>query len=277
MTVHPTRLVILVLLMLASVWAGPGRAESLTVPGSGNPEFILGQLARAFNRSQTEHQVTIPPSTGTAGALRDIGADTATLARVGRRLQGDEVALGLVFIPLGRDPVVFVAGAGVTVTSITRQQAVAAFRGDIRDWRALGGAPGPIRTIGREPTDASRRVIMRHIPEFRDIAYGPRVKIVHLDPEMVALLDRYPTSLGTLNRSALFACVTPVVPLALDGIAPTAENVRRGHYPLWLEFGLIHKPGRLTPAGTGFIAFIRSDAGRRVLVDHGVTPSPSAP
>lgn len=249
-----------------------GRGEDLTVPGSGNPEFILRQLADGFNRVQHRHQVTVPVSVGTAGALRDIKSDRASLARVGRRLKGDELTLGLEFIPLGRDPVVFVAGAGVTVTDVSTPDIQAAFRGDIRNWRALGGAPAPIRAIGREPTDASRRAIARHIPAFRDIVYGPHVKLVHLDPEMVALLDRFPTSLGTLNRSALFACETQVTPLALDGIAPTVANVRSGAYPIWLEFGLIHKPGRLTPAGNAFIAFIQSSQGRRILEAHGVIP-----
>ena len=58
------------------------RAEDISIPGSGNCEFVLAQLAKAFNASQNRHRVSVPPSTGTAGALRDLNDDKATIGRV---------------------------------------------------------------------------------------------------------------------------------------------------------------------------------------------------
>lgn len=263
-----------IVLFLLVVMA-PGRlsfAEELVVPGAGNPEYVLGRLAEAFNQEQSQHNVIIPTSTGTAGALRDIRQGIASLARVGRPLRDDERDQGIVFIPLGRDPVVFVAGAAVTTAAITSAQVMSVYQGQISDWSELGGAPGPIRAIGREITDASRMVIVRHIKAFEGIVFGENVKVVHLDPQMVALLDRFPTSLGFLNRSALFACKTKVIPLALDGVAATPETLASGRYPMAIEFGLIHRSGNITPAARAFVAFIQSPAGARILREHGVTP-----
>ena len=247
-------------------------AEELVVPGSGNPEFILGQLASAFNQQQSMHRVTVPTSTGTAGALRDIAAGTASLARVGRPLKEAEVKGGVVYLALGRDPVVFAGGAKVSVRSLTQAQIVAAYEGRITDWRELGGTPGPIRAIGRESADASRQAINRQIKSFESITFGENVKAVHLDPQVIELLDRYPTSLGFLNASALAACRTKIVRLALDGVEPTPQNLANGRYPLWLEFGLIYKADGLTAAGKAFIQFIKSPAGERILRGHGVLP-----
>lgn len=250
-------------------------AEELLIPGSGNPEYVLTQLAKAFNQQQSQHTVTIPPSTGTAGALRDVEAGAAGLGRVGRPLKDDERNKGIVYVALGRDPVAFVAGAGVTVRSITSAQAVDAFSGKLTDWRELGGDLAPIRAIGREKTDASRQAVSRVIKPFENIIFSNDVKIVHLDPELIALLDRFPTSFGFLNRSALGACTTKVIPLALDGVEPTSENLEKGSYPLWLEPGLIYKLDALTPAGKAFLAFVRSPAGARVLREHGILPAVS--
>ncbi|MCK7580384.1 MAG: hypothetical protein MZV65_35220 [Chromatiales bacterium] len=107
------------------------------------------------------------------------------------------------------------------------------------------------------------------------MVYGEDVKVVHLDPDSIALLDRFPTNLGFLNKSALGACTSKIVYLALDGVEPTAENVEQGRYPLWLEFGLIYKPDALTPAGKAFLEFVRSPAGDRILREHGVLPAVS--
>ncbi len=267
------RLLRALLALGAATLCGAAAAEELLIPGSGNPEHVLSALADAFNQQQSQHRVLVPPTTGTAGALRDVEAGTASVGRVGRPLKSDEKARGLVYLPLGRDPVVFAGGAGVTVKGLSAAQLVAAYSGTVANWSDLGGAPGPLRVVGRESTDASRQAINRSIKPFENIAFGDAVKLVHLDPQMIELLDRFPGSLGFLNRSALQACKTRVVLLTLDGIEPTAQNVESGQYPLWLEFGLIHKPGGLGPAARAFMDFVRSSVGVRILREHGVLPS----
>lgn len=248
------------------------QADDLVIPGSGNAEYVLGQLAAAFNKQQSQHRVMVPPSTGTAGALRDVEANTVVLGRVGRPLKDEERARGLVYLPLARDPVVFAGGAGVTARNITPAQVMSIYRGTLTDWRDLGGMPGPIRAIGRETTDAARQAVGRTIKQFDTLEFADNVKLVHLDPQLIDLLDRFPGSLGFLNRSALAASKTRLVYLSLDGAEPTATDVATGKYPLWLEFGLVHKAGGLAGGIRQFVDFVYSATGQRILRDHGVLP-----
>lgn len=99
---------------------------------------------------------------------------------------------------------------------------------------------------------------------------------MHLDTQLIELLDRYPTSLGFLNRSALFAAATPLKPLAFGAVQGNADTLADGRYPLALEFGLVHKAGELSAAGKAFVAFVYSPSGERILRDHGVLPLPAA-
>lgn len=265
----------LVFLCLAAlvIAAGSVRAEDLVIPGSGNPEHVLKQMAKVFNARQSQYRVLVPPSSGTAGALRDVGDGVSTLGRVGRPLKDEERARGFSFLPLGRDPIVLVGGAGVTVRNLTAQQVIDIYTGKLLNWSALGGKAAPIRAIGREPSDASRQALQKVIPAFRDIVFGSNVKVAHLDPHLLELLDRYPSSLGFINRSAIAACNTAVVPLAFEGVAPTPENLEKGSYPLSLEFGLVYKTSTgMSPAAKAFVEFSRSPEGLRVLGEHGVLP-----
>lgn len=247
-------------------------AEDITIPGTGNNEYVLAQLAKAFNASQNRHRVSVPPSTGTAGALRDLNEDKTSIGRVGRPLREAELAKGLTYFSLGRDPVVFVGGAGVTAKNVTEPQLIDVYTGKIRDWRDLGGKPGPIRAVRREDTDASRQAISRVLKSFGSVKYHEGIKVVNLDPQLLELLDRYPASLGFLNRSALYAAKTKLVPLALGGVEPTPENVESGRYPIVLEFGLAYKASTLTEAGRQFMAYTGSPAGARLLREFGVLP-----
>lgn len=257
-------------LLLAAVCCPFAFADELIIPGSGNPELVVRALADAFGRQQTQHRVVVPPTTGTAGALRDVESGASVLGRVGRPLNAEELARGLTYIPLGRDPVVFVGGAGVSVKGLTSQQLLDTYSGRQTNWRDLGGKPGAIRAIGRESTDASRQAINRVIKPFQSIVFGEGIKLVHLDTQMIELLDRFPSSLGFLNRSALAASKTKLVYLSVDGVEPTPQNVGVGRYPIWLEFGLIHKSGALSPAARAFVGFVQSPAGLLVLRAQGV-------
>jgi len=265
-----SRLLAAAVCLVALVLVRPAAAEELVVPGSGNNEQLLKLLAQAFNQQQSRHRVVVPPSSGTAGALRDVEAGVTTLGRVGRPLKPDELARGLTYVPMGRDPVAFAAGAGVNVKSLSLAQAYDIYTGKVTDWRELGAKPGPIRAIGREVTDASRQAIQRLHKPFETIAFGENVKVVHLDPQLLELLDRYPGSLGFLNRSALAACKTKINVLALDGVEPTMQNLAAGRYPISLEMGLIHKSSGPGAAGKAFIEFIQSPAGAQLMREQGV-------
>lgn len=248
-------------------------AETLSIPGSGSPEYVLGELAKVFNSQQKQYQIVIPPTIGTAGGLRDVMNGTATIGRVGRPPSEAELSGGLAYRPLGRDAIAFVGGAGVSVRNVTRAQMVDVYTGELHNWRNLGGQPSPIRVIGRESTDSSLRVINREIKAFSGMHIDENVKIVHLDSQLIELLDRFPTGIGFLNRSALSAAKTKLVVLALDSVEPSAENVESGRYPIYLEFGLIYKAGALTGAGRAFLNFVESPAGVQVLHAHGVVPT----
>lgn len=260
-------------LLITLVSTQNASAEELTIAGSGNPECVLIFLAAAFNQSQSDHHVTVPPSTGTAGGLRALENRETSLARVGRPLKAEERARGLVYVSIGRDPVTFAGGAGVSITNVTVDQMISVYSGKITNWKDLGGNPGPIRAIGRESTDSSWNAMAKVFKPFETAAFGEDVKIVHLDPQMIELLDRYPGSLGLLNRSGLAAAKSNLVIFSLDGVKPTAENVKNGQYKLWLDFGLVHWAGQTSLAARSFIHFMRSPAGVRILLEQGVMPS----
>lgn len=260
------------LLILVLACCPRAMAETLTIPGSGNPYHILTLLAQAFNSRQSEHAVLVPASTGTAGAIRDVTGGVTSVGRVGRVLTKEERNKGLEYLSLGRDPIVFVGGAKVTATTISREQAIAVFEGRITNWRDLGGDAGTIRAIGREASDASLQGLRRELPAFEQLVYGADVKVAHFDHHLLELLDRYPYSFGFLNRSGLLGAKTRLALLDFETNAPSAENLASGRYPFWTELGLIYKKPSLGDAGQAFIQFVQSAEGSRILRDNGVVP-----
>ena len=57
-------------------------AETLIIPGTGACEFVLMDLAAAFNARNPGQELVIPSSIGTSGGIRALLQDQCVLARV---------------------------------------------------------------------------------------------------------------------------------------------------------------------------------------------------
>lgn len=250
----------------------PVQAEVLEIPGTGACEVLLQAVAQAFTAKYPGHQVLIPPSTGTAGGIRAVKQDRAVLGRVAQPSQGDQTTEGLRYLVFAQDMVIFAVGGKVTVRNLTSAQLVDVYTGKITDWREVGGEPGPIRVLARQPGDSNLKIIEENLPLFRKIVYTSSAKVAHTDPKMLEMLQKYKYSIGWLTFSGLKGVQTPLYPLALDGIAPTPENVRSHKYKLVGPYALVFKEERLNNLAKLFIDFIFSKECQQLMEQYGVVP-----
>lgn len=270
---HLPRFLARALALFACVLATAAGAEPLVIPGAGPPEAGLRALGAAFSKANPGTRVVVPPSTGIAGGIRAVSKEEAVIGRIARRLKDDEIRSGLKQVVIAADAVVFAVGSQVGVKTLTHAQVLDVFSGRLDDWQALGAERGPIRVLVREPTEIAHQAIRRHVAGFESIAFTEYAKLVNADFEMIESLDRFKTAIGWLTASSLTLSRTPVRAVALDGVAPTPENVASGRYPMAVEHVLIFKEDRLTDLARRFIAFATSEAGREVLRAHGVVPA----
>jgi phosphate transport system substrate-binding protein len=250
----------------------PVRGDVLEIPGTGACELLLKELAAAFNQRHPGQQVIIPPSVGTVGGMRLVTSDQAVIVRVAQPLKEAHKGLGLTYLPFSRDPVVFVVGPKVPVRSITGSQLADIFSGRITSWQALGGPPALIRLLVRQPEDSSLLIIQQHLEPFRQVVFDTAAKVLYTDPDMLAALQKYDFSIGWLPLSALQGANTPIHPLALDGMAPTPENVQSQRYRLVAENALVFKKQRLNDLAKTFIDFVFSREGQEIIKQLGAIP-----
>jgi len=260
-----------VLLILLGPAAHAG-SEPLAIPGTGACETVLKGLAAAFEAANPGIAVSVPPSVHSEGGIRQVESGEATLARVARTLTPEETARGLKSRVFAKDAVVFAVGSEVKIRGLDAPRLAEIFEGRIDSWEAVQGGKGPIRLLVREPTDAGLRVIRSNVREFRELKFPAKSKILYHDAEMVEMLEKYRNAIGWATRSSLNAASASVRPLALDGVEPAAENVASGKYPLVVDYAVVYLEGTLTPSARKFLDFLFSDAGRGILLAHGLAP-----
>jgi phosphate transport system substrate-binding protein len=254
----------------------PARAQQtvLAIPGTGDNQDLLRLLAGRFMRDNPGVQVEIPESVGTTGGIRSVLAGKAEMARTARALRDDEVAAGLKETVFAQTPVVIAVNPSVTgVKGLSAAQALAVFSGRIKNWSELGGPDLAIARVCRETPETARVLLNTAIPGFE--ADGCRDQAVaYTTPEAVSLVAGQPGAVGYFSLSAMAA--SRLVPLALNGVAPSPENIGRGSYPLTIPFALAYKPP-LSPAAARFLAFLSSPDAVSLMGRLNCLPTPAKP
>ena len=255
------------------VWQVPGlAAETLVIPGTGSCETILQELAGAYNAAHPGLEVSIPPSVGSQGGFRALSSAQCVLARIVVPLDKKNLDPHLQYRSFATDSVVFAVGANVAVNGLTVPQLVAIFSGKINNWLNVGGADSPIRVIIRDPADAILTTIQFYFKEFQNFRFAPESKVAYHDAEMVDLLKKYKNAIGMAAGSGIHA-ESSLKALALDGIAPSAANLKNGSYRATMAYALVSKQGSLPELAQNFLDFVFSKEARARIEKDGLIPA----
>lgn len=243
-------------------------SETITIEGTGDSQALLRQLAKEFSSAVPDIQVIVPDSIGTGGGIRAVAENKATLGRTARPLKADEKAQGLAEYLFAQSPVVMAAHPSLAqVRSLTSTDLINLYSGTHKTWDVFGGPPQKIYLIDREPGDSSRGTLEKNIQGFDSIkSIG---KMFYNTPSAVEAIARHSFSAGYIPLA--WARNQSLHIIALNGVLPSDDAIKRGAYPLVTPFYVIsHEP--VSDTAKLFIDFLYSDAARRVMRESGVVP-----
>lgn len=187
-------------------------------------------------------------------------AETADIGGVSRSLSAKEREQNPYYMIIGYDAVAIFVNRDNPVTNLSRQQIRDIFTGSIRNWREVGGhdeaiiCVTEIKTGGRATIDEFKREALSgaDFGETKEID-KPFDCVRHVAGD---------------RRAVTFASVAFSVDgtktVGIDGMAPTAQNVRSGAYPFSRPLILVSKH---LPAGNvaTFFDYIMSAEGQAIV------------
>lgn len=242
--------------------------KALVIPGTGDSEVLLRNLAQLYTRSHPGITVEIPESIGSGGGIRSVLSGKSLIARVARPVTEKESRQGLTSRIFALAPIVFAVSSGVTgVTNLSLEQILGIYAGTIRLWDELGGG-GKIYVMNREYGDSSRSVLENFLPGFKEIS-APVGAVVYTTPEAVRILMASPNTIGYLPMPAVAG--TGLKVLSVQDLAPTAANVRQKKYQLVVPLSLVWKDP-LPPLAQDFVNFLSTPAAKKLMLENGAIP-----
>jgi phosphate transport system substrate-binding protein len=162
-------------------------------------------------------------------------------------------------------------GVGVnaanSVKALTKDQVKKIFAGEITDWKDVGGTPGKIRVLLREPESSTRSAFESYFfGSAKPVYPKDAIEVFQID-ETIKAIGSFKDSIGMMTMNAQSFGSADVKLLTIDNIAATRENLANGTYPIRRPLYLTYNTDatKLKPAIRSFIDWVKGPDGQKVI------------
>ena len=163
----------------------------------------------------------------------------------------------LVYVPVGLEAFVFFVNENNPVDLLTVEQIRSIYSGEFTNWSDVGGANRVINPVTRLAGSGSQSAMESFMGE-REIA--PKSPLAILGAS-IGFSFRYYMD-GIVGNDS-------VKMIALNGVYPSAENIRNGTYPIIAKFYAIYRADNENPNIPILIDWILSDEGQTLIEQSG--------
>ena len=205
----------------------------------------------------------------------DVGSDagvsltvssTVDLGFISRDLRAPEKGTVEV-VPIGASGTGVGINASSLVKALTKDQVAKIFTGQITDWKDVGGGPGTIRVLLREPESSTRSAFESYFFGSTKPVYSKNAVEVFQIDETLKALGSFKDSIGMMTMNAKAFSTAEVRMLTIDNIAATRETLANGTYPIRRPLFFVYntEPAKVKPTIKAFIDFVKGPEGQKIL------------
>ena len=240
---------------------------SLTLTGSTSMADVTTALAEAFMAANKDVTVSVGGN-GSGEGPTAVTDGTAQIGLLSRDLKAEETPANFDKVIIGYDGIAVIVNAASGVDALTTEQITKIFKGEITNWKDVGGVDADIQCIGREAASGTRSAF-EELMKIKDAAVYAEEQ--NSTGNVKQAVSANPNAIGYVSLSAVD---TTIVAVKLDGVTPSEETVKSGEYTLQRPFVMITKAGTTDALTTAFLDYVFSDAGMKIVADDGVVPNP---
>jgi phosphate transport system substrate-binding protein len=233
---------------------------------------LVPQLAEAYKAAHPGVSFDIAAEGSTTGIAAIIDG-TADIGMASRRAFDTEIssasANGRTLKPtiVAYDGIAVIVNSANSVSALTKKQIEQIFTGEVTDWSAVGGAPGPISIYTRNTSSGTYSDFKKMAMSAQDYA-GTAQKMAG-NEEIASEVGKNPNGVGYVGMAYLKAA--GVKPVAVNGVKPTIATVQSHAYPL-SRSTFYYTNGAPDGEAKAFLDFTISPAGQKIVEEVGFAP-----
>lgn len=200
-----------------------GLSGSISMSGSTSMEKVANALCESFMKKYPDVTVTVE-FTGSSAGVESALAGKCDIGNSSRNLKEEEKANGAAENIMAIDGIAVVVDPDNKVTDLTKDQLTGIYTGSVRNWSEVGGDNMPIVVVGREAGSGTRGAFEEILKVEDACTYANELDSTG------AVMAKVASTPGAIGYISLDAVDDSVIALKLDGVEPTAENIKAGAY-----------------------------------------------
>ena len=186
--------------------------------------------------------------------------------------QADFYGTTFEYTQIASEAFVFFVNKSNPIESLTTQQIKDIYSGKITNWREVGGKNEEIVAFQRNEGSGSQSMMLRFMG---DTPIMPaQMKVSQGMGGIIEEVADYENSKGAIGFSFRFYVEgmiknPDIKMIAIDGIAPTVENVKNGSYPIVAPVYAVTYEGNDNPNVARLVEWVLSDEGQYIIEQTG--------
>lgn len=264
------------MLILGALFTGCGGAKESKVIQAKGSDTILNVtqgIAEEFMQKNPKAKVAVTGGGSGVGisALLNKTTDIAMASRAMKQSEIDkakELGIGVEEVVLGFDGITLIVNQNNQVKGLDSVTLGKIFRGEITNWKEVGGDDAKIVALSRDSSSGTHEFFKEHVirgGEKNNLEYGPETLYM---PSNEAIKQEVKSNKYAIGYIGMGYMDDSVHSLAIDGIAPSKENVSNKTYPIAREV-YWYVPSERTGTMKELVDFAISADGQSVVESEG--------
>ncbi|MEA4894830.1 MAG: phosphate ABC transporter substrate-binding protein [Oscillospiraceae bacterium] len=247
--------------------AAPSEAPlsgTVSTNGSTSMEKVIAGLSEAFMSKYTDVTVTYD-ATGSGAGITASTDGTADIGLASRDLKSDETGLDASVVAI--DGIAIIVNKANTIADLTIDQLAQLAKGEITNWKDVGGSDAPVVVIGREAGSGTRDGFESIVNVKDACKYEQELTSTGA---VIAAVAANEYAIGYASLSAVNDTVSKI---KIEGVECTEATVLDGTYKIQRNFNMLTKQGsELSAAAKAFLEFALSDEAAPIIEKAGAIP-----
>lgn len=243
-----------------------GVEGSVATDGSTSMEKVIGSLGESFTDENKDVKFTYNP-TGSGSGITAVSEDRCDIGLSSRNLKDEEKSKGLEETVLALDGIAIIVSPDNDVKDLSTEDIAKIYKGEITNWKDVGGKDTEIVVIGREAGSGTRDGFESITKTENSCKYrqeltstGDVITTVAGNPDAIGY-----ASLASVNKN--------VKTLKVNGVSPSEKTVQDGSYVIQRPFVIVTKTDKkLSKAAQAFFDYITSKDASEIISKAGAVP-----
>ena len=178
-----------------------------------------------------------------------------------------------VYTPIGTEAFVFFVHKDNPIDNLTTEQIQGIYAGEITNWKQVGGKNEEIAAFQRNEGSGSQSMLERFMGDV-PIMEAPTELVNDLMSGIVEKVSNYKSKTNSIGFSFRYYIEgiiknPDIKMLSVDGVAPTAENIKNGSYPIVTPIYAVTYEENTNENVDRLLKWILSEEGQYIIEETG--------